>query len=556
MPEGSEGPIFVYCIMLLIWEAMRRTGHPLMAQLVIFPRIFAHGSSNKSYSTTSCDVIDGYTPELEGTDTISPYFSEKHDRYRIKQVPYRHLTPQSLASGPLCVEVRGKALAIAAGHHCITLNLGLEANIIVMSRADFEEIVATDCPGSNGNKRKAERMRSFPIPSRFQAPASSPKQHRFINIFAAFVCESNVIVICDFSRILRIHIISSPHVWSMSDLAPSSQYWDRLWTQFPDGPDVNIEFDAWSTRLDEWRAEVLAAECHLAIVDVISSNASLAWGGFGRHLANDFLYLQAIYPGTPAYDICANDTIYSRLKAAIPPYMAQWRSPEYLSSCGGTANSTNPFAFNETANRNYSASHIHVFRRITVLVPADLVDSYARQGLLDPDHTIGEPYHGPFVPCPTTKKWLPVFYHGKPLEAYTIILAKPPSHYHQGPVEVFKDLNQNGYSTGIGPNEFHERKSNMINPEEARKLVKVGRPPKIRTGRGGRPQKPLTVAKIDRLSKMRNRRVALTIKMTREEEEEEEMEENKENCEASTITPTIPLDTCVGLRTRSRRQHT
>lgn len=126
-----------------------------------------------------------------------------------------------------------------------------------------------------------------------------------------------------------------------------------------------------------------------AIVDVMCETGSLAFGGFGRHLANDFCYTIALYPGTPVHALCNSDVLYLAFKAAIPLYMQQWRDKEFLRKCAGQSNSDNPFAFNVTSNKNYLSSYIHVFRKERVRVPADLYNLYQSQGLLDASHTIG-----------------------------------------------------------------------------------------------------------------------------------------------------------------------
>jgi hypothetical protein len=98
-----------------------------------------------------------------------------------------------------------------------------------------------------------------------------------------------------------------------------------------------------------------------------------------------------------------------------------------------------------------------VFRRVWVQVSQKLYNLYVEYGLLDPNHVIGEVLeitcHFAFLvgcfcfsgePYPEekwqgkllTKKWqdVRVYLRGKPLRAYTIIRAKCPTGWTDGPI--------------------------------------------------------------------------------------------------------------------------
>ena len=92
--------------------------------------------------------------------------------------------------------------------HLTTFHLGLEAKVTIVSREDYEKLIANDCPGSNKNKTKAAKMRSFELHSDFIEPGSSSNANRTINIFAAIVSESFAIVFSDFARLMRMHVTS------------------------------------------------------------------------------------------------------------------------------------------------------------------------------------------------------------------------------------------------------------------------------------------------------------------------------------------------------------
>jgi len=124
------------------------------------------------------------------------------------------------------------------------------------------------------------------------------------------------------------------------------------------------------------------------IIHEICINKSEAFAGFGRHTANDLLYLAAMFPGTPAHIICQDSERYEKFKDLIYTYQSQFSDPEHR-LVSTTPNTDNPFAFNENSNRLYMERYIKVFRRTTTFVPNALYHQYQIQGLLDPNHIIG-----------------------------------------------------------------------------------------------------------------------------------------------------------------------
>jgi hypothetical protein len=86
----------------------------------------------------------------------------------------------------------------------------------------FWEIITHDIPGSNPDKLKAEKMRTFVIPERFTVKGSSTKSCT-ICILAAFVLEKRVAVLCDFCDLARMHIESRNVPWTKEDFEVGSQ---------------------------------------------------------------------------------------------------------------------------------------------------------------------------------------------------------------------------------------------------------------------------------------------------------------------------------------------
>ncbi|PPQ97533.1 hypothetical protein CVT26_002417, partial [Gymnopilus dilepis] len=254
------------------------------------------------------------------------FVANPHDLARASRAPWAYLVNQRLQAGHICLARRGKTLAIGAGYHLATFHLGLEAHITVMSRTDYDKLIAKDCPGANKNKAKAAKMRSFVLPTEFIEPGSSSKSRRTVNVFAAIVSDSFAIVISDFSRLIRMHITSKSTHWTQEDLQITSPEWPDIWKAFPDGPDWVLEADDALIALQRWRHEVLSgAPGHMfPIVDVMAENTSMAFSGFGRHLANDFLYYAALFPGTPCTWICSDDKRFLRFQESILTYMKIW----------------------------------------------------------------------------------------------------------------------------------------------------------------------------------------------------------------------------------------
>lgn len=105
--------------------------------------------------------------------------------------------------------------------HAVTISFGLEAHIMGMTKACYDEIVATSITGSNADR--GQRQHSFPVPRRFNEESSSkPDKPRTVNIFLAWVAESWVWALVDFSRLVRFQVVSRDEAWSSVDLIPTS----------------------------------------------------------------------------------------------------------------------------------------------------------------------------------------------------------------------------------------------------------------------------------------------------------------------------------------------
>ncbi len=194
---------------------------------------------------TSCVVHPmGYTDDLEPVpDDYTPQPEDLQRCVGKKGTMWRPYVVKPLHEGEVCVQARGKEIILAAGYvsscsdeavgpclitetykHAIRCHLGLEGTIVHFKRDDYERIVANDCPGANANKSKAAKMRSFIIPREITVPEARDRgEDQTIEIFAAIVCEHDVFVVTDFSRMVRLDLMSLGRYWCASDLEPTSE---------------------------------------------------------------------------------------------------------------------------------------------------------------------------------------------------------------------------------------------------------------------------------------------------------------------------------------------
>ena len=81
--------------------------------------------------------------------------------------------------------------------------------------ANFDKIVALCQPT---DKRKAEQLRHFAVPSEFVEPATNDVEGRSLAVFAAIIGKEHVWALLDFSWLVHIHVISRDTMWCLDDL--------------------------------------------------------------------------------------------------------------------------------------------------------------------------------------------------------------------------------------------------------------------------------------------------------------------------------------------------
>ncbi|KAF8055810.1 hypothetical protein FPV67DRAFT_1788202 [Lyophyllum atratum] len=455
MPEYDLTRVWAHRIETARKKHVLKHKTPYTFNLLLIPRCFAMGTAEKGYTTATVDRSD-YDDQVEPLD--STHTPNQHDLKRSKNEPFEYLVKRT-KPGELCAAARGKQLVMAAGHHCVTISFGLEASLLEMSRKNFDDLFANDCPGPNKDRSKSEKLRQFEMPPEFIEPGTSTKTKRYVRMFLAFVSDHSVWVLMDFARLVRFHVWSRTVPFMAHEFKPETKSWVQMWKPYESGPDweslgrVNASC-AWET----W------------IAGSIEQNDYHAFNGMGRHLTNDFLHEAGVFPGAPIIFVCKSETTFDSFKAGLMTYMAQWSSEAYLKLCGGRVNSTNPFAFQAKADSNYSTHYLRVFRKAYTLMPRAHHNRMAHAGLFNKDHIIGADYvaqKSDILPVSKTSAFVPVYHHITPLGAYTAITAQVPEGWLDGESVEPKDVRTEGYKTTLGPANFHEPKANMLNVQVA-----------------------------------------------------------------------------------------
>ncbi|TFK79759.1 hypothetical protein K466DRAFT_505057, partial [Polyporus arcularius HHB13444] len=403
-----------------------------------FFRCHAIGTKSKKYETLTWDCRD-YDPVLEDPvpGTIEHFQPNSFDQERVKLAAWRRFSPllRPLIDGPVCVVARGKELVIAAGFHAVRIHLGLEASVFVVSLEDYHALTEKCRPGPNKNKAKAKRLRSFVLPSKFVVPGCptfEKADDRYINIFAAVVCQDCAIIVTDFARLARLHVMSLARFWMYEDLSTDSHLWSSLWDS-DHGPDWACETRAALERAHAWRQEVLAnpgTPAAEAPIVVSLYAVQTVFNGLGKHTANDFLHLLGLWPGMPTRLLCSDEALFDRFLDVLVGYMSLWSSDRFLEVVAPPANHPNPFAFNYRSHRDYISKFVHVYRKSFVTVSSQSYNHLVSAGMLDPSHTIGTLTLVDASSIALTErsyKVLPVyFYRLGSVKFYSVIRARRP----------------------------------------------------------------------------------------------------------------------------------
>ncbi|KAG6836640.1 hypothetical protein H0H93_005577 [Arthromyces matolae] len=481
--------------------------------LVIHPQVFSTASGKKQTMTVD---RSRYTQATTGVNHSELESSIGHVTSRSRGQPWEYLLQQN-PEGQLVCARRGKLLVIAAGPHALLIHFGLEAHLVACSRRDYDDLVREDVPGPNEDPEKSQLLRSFVMPRRFIEPSSRHSdQPRFINIFAAFISAEKAFMIVDFSRLVRLHVISRDRPWTPSDMEPSSSEWFSLWERFKGGPDWVLERDLAEEHLLSWRKDVISEHQRYLV-------RHKKWERLTKTRTLDsYFFRQRVGDREAAVDDAASISLQHQHPRPEP------RRRLLLKDM--SMNSHRAFSGLGPISQNLFSEE----GRDKVKMPKELYDRYQSLGLLDPSHTIGDEYPTEKCkPCSGETKWVPVSFCGAPLKAYTVIVAKPstPDYIAADLSEVPKDIGEFSYSTTIGCAQFHEHVMNQPDLLKIGSTIpsKGGSLKKEKTGKRGRPQKVPTKKSVAETSKRRKVSTSgLDITFPDEEEEEGELEDSED----------------------------
>lgn len=87
--------------------------------------------------------------------------------------------------------------------------------------------------------------------------------------------------------------------------------------------------------------------------------------------------------------VCEDDEVFEDFKNSLVAMMDSLSNESFLGRCGLIADAFRPFKFSQTRNAEYMKSYAAIHRRACVQVQCDMFNFYAKQGLLDPEHTMG-----------------------------------------------------------------------------------------------------------------------------------------------------------------------
>ena len=98
---------------------------------------------------------------------------------------------------------------------------------------------------------------------------------------------------------------------------------------------------------------------------------------------------------TPAIYMCPEEKMCAELLEGIPGYLDQFTKYDYNQPMEASCrlNQENTFEFHEHAGWTYMHSHVDVFWCCGRKVLEALYVKYIKQGLLDPQHIIGELFY-------------------------------------------------------------------------------------------------------------------------------------------------------------------
>ncbi|KAI0328058.1 hypothetical protein GY45DRAFT_1282616 [Cubamyces sp. BRFM 1775] len=494
MPELHIGHSYKYTVLRLKQEWKRHHWGPLSARITI--------RSRETCADAVCTVDN--SPEFDYDDSLEPVQHPPPESTQATEDSAAQPLTRQVVPGELFVKVRGGEVVFAAGYHAIRVDLGRGGSMTI-------------------------------VPNETYAKVFSDEQ----NSIAAIVGEEHTFAMVDPAGHLRFHVMSLSRPWTEADLRRGSSLWPKLWSA-TSGPDWIDECEEAEEALDRWRKSVLSGKAVVAQAEITSRskkscgdsegcdivndedeveaclvedapslpslldvmlNTPSVFNGYGPHTAQDLLYQLGIWPTMPPENLCADNTAFAEFKAALVSYAAQFVSSVYRTRCLKVPTYNEYDDTNPQRDENYYSQYLKVFRKCTIRIPRDLYNEYVKRGLLDPSHTIGEPYSYNEDDLIFVKyREVPVYQYsegsGEPI--YSVICARRPPGWKYSGASVIsqgaQDVRHPGSPVVVGPNAFHiYLNRNPPGPDsdaaDTPGPSKGGRRPTVRTGRPGRPAK-------------------------------------------------------------------
>jgi hypothetical protein len=112
------------------------------------------------------------------------------------------------------------------------------------------------------------------------------------------------------------------------------------------------------------------------------------FNGYGAQETSDMLFEALIHPAMSTFDVCRDETVWTRFKAAVFSYQKEriWiatASPSKLPYVSGPL----PFRFDKDGHHRFLA-HVSTYRRSHVKVTQETLSKIQALGLLNPSAVI------------------------------------------------------------------------------------------------------------------------------------------------------------------------
>lgn len=117
------------------------------------------------------------------------------------------------------------------------------------------------------------------------------------------------------------------------------------------------------------------------------------FNGVGAKILSDILFLLGAPPHLKASRIFVEDELFERLVSVISRRLNEFQSDKYKTEVCTSPNTTDPFVFNKTSDKNYKSAWLLVYRKAYANMDSELWHYYARRGYFDWAHTWGKYRH-------------------------------------------------------------------------------------------------------------------------------------------------------------------